>query len=201
MVDFGGGRGLVAAALATEGYRVTLCEPNPSPVCGHGAGARLRDAASLDFEIAAGDVAELEREGFDAVVCRAVLHHVEPLVPVLGSVLGALRPGGWLVCSDEPTIRDAGELPRLREMHPFVRFGVDENALTTDQYRRSLEEAGFTSVEVRFPVDWVDYRRFVRPQTPAPIARALYWRFRLRSSLRPEPGAVRSLIARRPALD
>ncbi len=202
VVDFGGGRGLVAAALATEGFEVVLCEPNPSLVCGNGAAERLREAASLDFVISpGGDVAGVERGAFDAVVCRAVLHHVEPLVPVLGSVLGALRPGGWLVASDEPTIRDRGELPRLRELHPFVQFGVDENALTEDEYRRALEAAGFESVAVRFPVSWDDYRRLIRPATPAPLALALYWRFRLRSTLRPEPGSVRSLIARRPALD
>ena len=135
-------------------------------MCGRGAAERLRSAGSLDFEIAAGDVADLPRQGFDAVVCRAVLHHVEPLVPVLGSVHGALRPGGALVCSDEPTIRDEAELPSLRRLHPFVQFGVDENALTEEQYRQALRSAGFVSIEVRFPVSWADYRRFVRPDTP-----------------------------------
>ena len=197
VVDLGGGRGLVAAALASSGFRAVLCEPNPSDVCGRGAAERLRSAGSLDFEIAAGDVADLPRQGFDAVVCRAVLHHVEPLVPVLGSVHGALRPGGALVCSDEPTIRDEAELPSLRRLHPFVQFGVDENALTEEQYRQALRIAGFVSVEVRFPVSWADYRRFVRPDTPLPLAHGLYWRFRLRSTLRPTPGSVRSLIARR----
>jgi SAM-dependent methyltransferase len=200
VIDFGGGRGLVAAALAGDGYRVVLCEPNPSAVCGSGAARRLREAAGLDFEIAAGDVAELEGGEFDAVVCRAVLHHVEPLVAVLASVCAALRPGGVLVCSDEPTIRDQGELPELRRNHPFVRYGVDENALTVAQYREAMEAAGFEAVRITFSISLGDYRRFVRPSTPAPLAVALYCRYRLRSALRPRPGDVRTIVARRPAV-
>src|SRR3954452_20020739 len=37
VMDFGGGRGLIAAALAQAGYDVLLCEINPSDVCGTGA--------------------------------------------------------------------------------------------------------------------------------------------------------------------
>jgi SAM-dependent methyltransferase len=198
VLDLGGGRGLVSAALATAGFEATLCEPNGSAVCGRGAAERLREQAGLRFEIAAGDVAEFAGAGFDAVVCRAVLHHIEPLVPVLSSVREALAPGGYLVCSDEPTIRDASELPELRRSHPFVQFGVDENALTVESYESALAEAGFEDVEVRFPVAWGDYRSRIRPSTPAPLALALYWRYRLRSRLRPQPGEVRSILARAP---
>jgi SAM-dependent methyltransferase len=195
VMDFGGGRGLVAASLATEGYRVVLCEPNPSEVCGTGAAARLRSAAGLEFEIAGGDVAELAGSGFDAVVCRAVLHHVEPLVPVLGAVAAALRPGGSLVCSDEPTVRHRGELERLRQLHPFVQFGVEESALTEAEYERSLREAGFADVAIDFPVSWADYRHILRPTTPVAAALPLYWRYRLKSALRPSPGEVRTIVA------
>jgi len=195
VMDFGGGRGLVSASLATDGYHVVLCEPNPSDVCGTGAAERLRTAAGLDFEIATGDVAELSEQSFDAVVCRAVLHHVEPLVPVLRSVCAALRPGGSLICSDEPTIRHTRELERLRRLHPFVQFGVEEHALTRSEYRRALREAGFTEIAIDFPVSWADYRRILRPDTPRPAAMALYWRYRLKSTLRPSPGEVRTIVA------
>jgi len=195
VMDFGGGRGLVAASLASEGYRVVLCEPNPSEVCGTGAAARLRSAASLEFEIAGGDVAELAGSGFDAVVCRAVLHHVEPLVPVLAAAAAALRPGGSLICSDEPTIRHPSELDRLRQLHPFVQFGVEESALTRGEYEQALREAGFTDIAIGFPVSWVDYRRILRPTTPVAAALPFYWRYRLRSALRPLPGEVRTIVA------
>jgi 2-polyprenyl-3-methyl-5-hydroxy-6-metoxy-1,4-benzoquinol methylase len=198
VLDLGGGRGLVTAALAAAGYRPTLCEPNPSPVCGQRAAERLRAAAELEFDVAGGDVAELAGGEFDAAICRAVLHHIEPLVPVLASVRAALRPGGAMICSDEPTVRDESELGRLRETHPFVQFGVDENALTEDQYRGALAQAGFVEVALGFPVSWPDYRRFIRPATPMPLAAALYWRYRLRSRLRPVPGEVRTILARNP---
>ncbi len=195
IVDFGGGRGLVASSLSADGYRAVLCEPNPSDVCGNGAAARLREAASLDFEIAGGDVADLATGDFDAVVCRAVLHHVEPLVPVLRSVRATLRPGGSLICSDEPTIRSRRELPELRRQHPFVQFGVDEHALTPAEYEKALREAGFVDIALGFPVSWHDYRRILRPRTFQPLALALYLRYRLRSTLRPAPGEVRTIVA------
>jgi SAM-dependent methyltransferase len=195
VMDFGGGRGLVAAALASEGYRVVLCEPNPSEVCGTGAAGRLRSAAGLEFEIAEGDVAKLAGSDFDAVVCRAVLHHVEPLVPVLSAVAAALRPGGSLICSDEPTIRHPGELDRLRQLHPFVQFGVEEAALTEAEYEQALREAGFVDVVIGFPVTWADYRRILRPKTPVVAALPLYCRYRLKSALRPPPGEVRTIVA------
>lgn len=195
VIDFGGGRGLVAASLAAAGYRAMLCEPNPSQVCGHGAAARLREAASLDFEISGGDVADLAPGDFDAVICRAVLHHVEPLVPVLRSVRIALRDGGSLICSDEPTIRSTRELPELRKLHPFVQFGVDEHALTRGEYEGALREAGFVNIAFGFPVSWHDYRQILRPRTLQPLALALYVRYRLRSTLRPVPGEVRTIVA------
>lgn len=195
VMDFGGGRGLVAAALAADGFQAVLCEPNPSRVCGHGAASRLREESSLRFEISSGDVRDLEGSEFDAAVCRAVLHHVEPLAPVLGSVRAALRPGAPLICSDEPTIRHARELSEVRRQHPFVQFGVDENALTEAEYERALHEAGFGEVTIGFPVAWSDYRGVLRPGTPAPIAMALYWRYRLKSALRRRPGDVRTIVA------
>ncbi|HWO16486.1 MAG TPA: class I SAM-dependent methyltransferase [Solirubrobacterales bacterium] len=198
VLDLGGGRGLVSAALAVAGYRTVLCEPNHSGVCGRGAAERLRSAAALKFEVVGGDVAELAGGEFDAVVCRAVLHHIEPLVPVLRSVRAALRPGGSLICSDEPTVREVSELGRLRESHPFVQFGVDENALTEAQYRQALEEAGFVEVTLGFPVSWGDYRRLLRPNILLPVALVLYWRYRFRSTLRPVPGEVRTIVATAP---
>ncbi|HXS33144.1 MAG TPA: methyltransferase domain-containing protein [Solirubrobacterales bacterium] len=195
VIDFGGGRGLVAGSLATEGFKVVLCEPNLSDVCGQGAATRLREAASLSFDISEGDVAALAGEDFDAAVCRAVLHHVEPLVPVLTSVRASLRPSGKLICSDEPTIRRRSDLDQVRRDHPFVQFGVDENALMVREYVDALTEAGFAAVSVQFPVAWTDYQNLIRPETPRSIAFALYWRYRVRSTLFPFPGEVRAIVA------
>ena len=196
VIDFGGGRGLVAASLAAEGFRSVLCEPNPSDISGHGAAKRLRARASLSFEISRGDIAELQGEGFDAAVCRAVLHHVEPLAPVLGQLRLALSNSGVLVCSDEPFIRDQHELAEVSKNHPFSRFGVEEKALKKSEYRRAFKEAGFEDIRIRFPVTWGNYRRFKRAHNPWPIAFTLYLRYRITGLIFPAPGDVRSITAR-----
>lgn len=199
VLDFGGGRGLVAGTLSLEGFQTTLCEPNRSPVCGTGAAEAMRSAGELDFEISAGKVEDLDDDAFDAVVCRAVLHHLEPLVPILREVRRVIRPGGALICSDEPTIRRARDLEVLQRENVFVQYGVEETALRKSDYVQALQEAGFKDIRVKFPVSWRDYRDRVRPETNTVIASALYLRYRARSSLRPTPGEVRSIVARNPS--
>jgi len=193
VLDFGGGRGLVAAALSAEGYTATLWEPNRSPVCGSGAAERLREQSGLHFEVAAAP--PTGEEPFDAVVCRSVLHHIEEPVEELSRLRELLVPGGALVASDEPTIRRESELPALRQGHPFVPFGVEETAYTVGEYLSFLERAGFTRTRALFPVAFSDYRRLLRPRSPLPTALLLYLRYRLRSRLRPAPGQACSLVA------
>lgn len=197
VVDFGGGRGILTAALALEGYEVTLCEPNPSPVCGTGAAAEVAERTGAAFAVHAGPVEDLADAGFDAVICRAVLHHVSPLVPVLRDVHSALRPGGALVATDEPTVRRAADLAHLREHHPFVAFGVDEQALRVRDYATALGRAGFVGVRAHFPVSAGDYRRHLRPGDALAPLRYAAWRAYV--AARHPPGLVRSFTARRSA--
>lgn len=200
VLDFGGGRGMISAALTREGFVATLCEPNPSEVAGTGAAQRLAELVPGGFEIVNGTVERLLERGpyFAAGVCRAVLHHVHPLVPALEQVAAVLAPGGAFIASDEPIIRNVSELEVVRNEHPFVRFGVDEWAGTVSYYRGAFEAAGFGDVRVRFPVAFADYRRINHAGTPAPLAAAGYARYRLRSLLRPHPGETRSIVGRKP---
>lgn len=199
VLDLGGGRGLLAAALAELGFEVVLCEPNPSPVCGSAAAHELLKVAARPFEVVDVLVGELDPRSFDAVVCRAVLHHLEPLVDILRDVAGVLRPGGVLIASDEPTVQHPDELVLAQRRHPFVQFGVEEDAHTPRTYVDALHAAGFASARTEFPVSLPDYRRHVRPGMPGPLAAALYWRYRLRTVVRPTPGQVVSVIGRTPA--
>lgn len=201
VLDLGGGRGLLAAALTVHGFEASLGEPNPSHICGTGAAERLRHTLERPFAIAPGPVGELPLEAFDAVICRAVLHHVESLEDVLTVVRRVLVPGGAFIATDEPTVRHAGDLEAARELHPFARYGVDEQAHPVGHYLGALAAAGFVEGRSRFPVALDDYQAYVRADVPRVIAPALYVRYRLRSLLRPSPGQVVSLTARRPRVD
>lgn len=198
VLDLGGGRGLLAAALALHGFETTLCEPNPSQVCGAGAAVRLSRALDPGFAIAADPVDALPPEAFDAVICRAVLHHVESLEAVLSSVRRVLVPGGAFIATDEPTVRHPGDVAAAQERHPFARYGVQEDAHPVAHYLGALAAVGFVDGRARFPVALRDYLGYVRPGVPRSIGIALYARYRLRSRLRPRPGQAVSLTTRRP---
>jgi 2-polyprenyl-3-methyl-5-hydroxy-6-metoxy-1,4-benzoquinol methylase len=198
IVDFGGGRGLIAAALAQEGYDVVLCEINPSDVCGTGAAEVLRGRVETDFAILGEEIAALEQASQDAVVCRAVLHHLDPLEDTLRDVLGVLRPGGAFIATDEPTVRRVEDVSAVRDAHPFTRYGVSETAYRVEEYLGTLRRAGFVDPVARFPVPWSSYRRLVRADTPLPVAALGYGVYRARKAIRPTPGDVRSFTAMRP---
>lgn len=196
VLDFGGGRGMIAAALTLEGFAATLCEPNPSEIVGTGAAKELSELVPGGFEVVNGPVEVLAGEPpFAAAVCRAVLHHIHPLAPVMRQLASVISPGGVFIASDEPVLRKEAELEVVRDEHPFVRFGVDEWAGRPAVYRAALEEAGFQRVTVKFPVSREDYGRILRPDLSAPLATAGYLKYRLRTKLRPHPGETRSIIA------
>lgn len=198
VLDLGGGRGLLAAALAVHGFEASLCEPNPSQVCGAGAAGRLRRTLDRDFAITPGPVGELPPMAFDAVICRAVLHHVESLEDALTAVRHVLVPGGVFIATDEPTVRRPSDLEAAQELHPFARYGVDEQAHPVGHYLDALAAAGFIEGRAGFPVALGDYLGHVQRDIPRAIGIALYARYRLRSWLRPTPGQVVALTARRP---
>ena len=195
VLDFGGGRGILTAALVRAGYRAELCELNPSAICGTGAALDTAAQAGTGFAVHPRPVAELAGEDFDAVICRAVLHHVEPLVPVLRDVLVAIKRGGAFVAMDEPTVRRPQDVRRVREQHPFVPFGVHEHAYRVRDYSRALEMAGFGAVRSHFPVSMGDYRRHLRPGDASASVRYVAWRAYV--TARHPPGQVRSFTARR----
>ena len=197
VLELGGGRGLMSAILSREGFDVALCEPNPSAVCGAGAAREVQATTGLAFQVTEGGIGSLPRTPtFDAVVCRAVLHHVDPLVPALQAVRERLVPGGWFVAVDEPTIRRSSHEQRAIGSHPFVPYGVHERAFTPGYYCRALREAGFARVRVRFPVAYADYRLVIHPEGPAGLMRLRYCAYRLRDQLLHPPGTVRTFVAR-----
>jgi SAM-dependent methyltransferase len=199
VLELGGGRGLMSALLSREGFDVVLCEPNPSHVCGAGAARELQRSSGAAFEVVQAGIDVLPPvPSFDAIVCRAVLHHIRPLLPVLRSIRERLTPGGAFLAVDEPTVRRPSHERRALAVHPFVPYGVDERAFTPGHYRRALREAGFVGVASRFPVAYADYRSVIRPRGRAPYAVLRYGAYRLRDELLHPPGTVRAFIGRRP---
>jgi SAM-dependent methyltransferase len=91
VAEVGAGCGALAAALLARGYAVTAVDPAPAAV----AACRSRGLAVLPVP-----AAELPPDGYDAVLCTRVLHHVPDLPAALRRVAAACRPGGVVVVED-----------------------------------------------------------------------------------------------------
>jgi SAM-dependent methyltransferase len=95
-LDVGAGDGSVARWLAArvgpEG-RVVATDLNPRFLVGHGLpNLEVRRHNILEDELEAGR--------YDLVHCRAVLMHLPDPVRALRRLLGAVRPGGWLLVEE-----------------------------------------------------------------------------------------------------
>ncbi|KAK7931307.1 S-adenosyl-L-methionine-dependent methyltransferase [Apiospora marii] len=89
-----------------------------------------------------------DRIKFDLVISHLVLHHIPDLAPVLGTMLGCLKPGGVAALTD---FEDFG--PEARRFHPEGKMeGVERHGIEKEGMRRLMREVGFA--DVRVEVAW-----------------------------------------------
>ena len=93
IIDVGGATGVHAAALAADGYAVTLVDPVPAQV--------RRAQAHGTFDARLGDVRDLDEPtgSYDAALLLGPLYHLEDRAErlrALEAAMRAIRPGGWL---------------------------------------------------------------------------------------------------------
>lgn len=85
-----------------------------------------------------------DRIKFDLVISHLVLHHIPDLAPVLGTMLGCLKPGGVAALTD---FEDFG--PEARKFHPEGKMeGVERHGIEKEAMRRLMREVGFVDVGV-----------------------------------------------------
>lgn len=116
VLDVAAGPGLVAAALAPAGCRVTILDLTTRMLSEAGrvapSAVRVEADASRSPFLAA---------RFDAVICRLALHHVPDPAAVIAEMVRAARPGGRVIINDIVTGEDAAgsavteEIERLRD--------------------------------------------------------------------------------------
>ena len=98
VLDFGGGDGRLARALAGQGAHVTLIDPDPAMRAAAEA-AMAGQAWAERVRIVEGDVAALAFEagpgaGYDLVCCHSVLMYLPDAAALVAGLAGACRPGG-----------------------------------------------------------------------------------------------------------
>jgi SAM-dependent methyltransferase len=166
-LDLGGGSGWLAAELAGRGFQaVTLDIEDPRERTRQfEAGAASRgfelvtdlapelDRVSVDFVVADMHHLPFIDGAFDLVTMSAALHHAADPVATLREAARLLRPGGAVLCINEP-VKGV-----FRNEAPILHGRGEEageHLYTAGAYLRFFRDAGL-SPELHFP-GWVDRR-------------------------------------------
>jgi SAM-dependent methyltransferase len=142
VLDLGAGTGIASLAIANAGAaRVYALDPDPSPVVGRGAIARLADER-IEILDGVGEASPLPDRSVDIVYGRQVLHHTRDLGAVARESFRVLRPGGVYFVCREHVVADDEELARFLESHAVHRLAGGENAYRLDQYVGAIRGSG-----------------------------------------------------------
>lgn len=167
-LDLGGGSGWLAAALAARGFSaVSLDIEDPwerSSQVAAGADTRgfelvtdvMPDGppSDVDFVVASMDRLPFRDASFTLVTMSASLHHSEDPVATLKEAARVLRPGGTLLCVNEPV------KGLFRDEKPILHGRGDEageHIHPLDAYLRFFRAAGLGEPRLHFP-GWIDRR-------------------------------------------
>jgi SAM-dependent methyltransferase len=149
-LDVGSGRGLVAWALARDGWDVHAVEPDTSAVVGAFAIRQLarRTGTTLRIERAVGEALPYRDGTFDLVFGRQVLHHARDPYAFCREIARVLRSGGAFVFTREHVITFPGDLRRFRRRHDTHDLTGTEKAYRVGRYRSFLEKSGLEVTKV-----------------------------------------------------
>jgi 2-polyprenyl-3-methyl-5-hydroxy-6-metoxy-1,4-benzoquinol methylase len=102
VADIGCGTGLFARELARYAAAVVCAEPSAPMLAQVPADDKLIPVAASAEDLAAGRVG-LPHDGYDAILLKEVLHHVEFPAAVIAGLARLLRPGGRMLVVMLPT--------------------------------------------------------------------------------------------------
>jgi predicted TPR repeat methyltransferase len=138
MLEYGAGTGLVTQALRESVGPVTLADTSSGmreQMQRKVEAGLLPDARVVDLDLSEGAPAG---ERFDLIVTVMVLHHIDPLEPVLEAFAELLEPGGHLCAVDLEQEDGSFHGEGFGGHHGFV----------PDELAGQVERAGFAEVSV-----------------------------------------------------
>ena len=154
-VDLGAGRGIASYALASDGWRVTAIEPDPSAVVGAGAIEGMAAEARLEIRImrSGGESIPLPDASVDMVYCRQALHHAADIAATCKEVHRILKAGGRFLAVREHVLSNEQDLEAFRSSHPMHHLYGGETAYTLARYLDAMKGAGLRVVRVMNPLE------------------------------------------------
>lgn len=143
-LDLGAGNGILAYALAQDGWHVTAIEPDPSALVGAGAIRDLAANTGTDITVieAMGEDIPLAAANFDLVIARQVLHHARDLQAFCREMARLGAPGATIVTLRDHVINGEFQRQDFYSRHPLHKLYGGENAFTLAEYRGALTAAG-----------------------------------------------------------
>ena len=142
VLEIGAGECLLAQALLTCGARkVVAVDAVPKQIWA--AALFIRDHSGLECVLADASRLPYEDGSFDLIVGNLILHHIEPLAPILVEVRRLLAPGGAFVANEPSPLAGA-----------FVHrpTSLNEAPIRPKKVREALAHAGL--IETTFTYWW-----------------------------------------------
>jgi ubiquinone/menaquinone biosynthesis C-methylase UbiE len=147
ILDVGTGNGRLALMLADDGAREVVgidISPAMLEVAEYlRASSTSPNAARVNYRLASAQNVPFRSEGFDAVLCRLVLHHAHRPDEILRESARVMRAGGVLIladllAADDPVRRATQNTIEARRNPSHVAM------YTADQYRKLVNNSGLT---------------------------------------------------------
>lgn len=161
LVDIGSGNGISAVAFALKGYNVMAIEPDPSETIGAGAIRKLKHhyaLGNLAVKEAFAEDLKLPSESFDIVYARQCMHHAYNLEKFISEIFRILKKGGILITVRDHVIFGNKDKEVFLKSHPLQKFYGGENAFTPEQYKQTMQKAGFkVNLELKFYDSIINY--------------------------------------------
>ncbi|NDL59207.1 methyltransferase domain-containing protein [Phytoactinopolyspora sp. XMNu-373] len=215
ILDVGGGSGVFAVALASQGHRITVVDPSPNALATLRQRA-LESGVTDQVEAVQGDAAGLPgligAETADVVLCHGVLEVADDPATALAGIASCLRPSaiGSIVTAQRNAAvigkAVAGHLEEAKHLleDPDGRWGA------TDPLPRRFSEAGLGALlaSVGFVVDEIHGVRIFTDLVPGTLVddpadvralSALEAQAASHPELRPLAGALHAIVSMRRA--
>lgn len=145
LLDIGAGNGISSIAFALVGYQVTALEPYPSNSVGSGAIRWLvkhYKLSNVSVVQAFGENLPFDKQTFDVVYGRQVMHHAHNLQKFVAEIHRVLRKKGLLITVRDHVIKNEADKQIFLNRHPLHHLYGGENAFKLEDYTNAITSTG-----------------------------------------------------------